>query len=644
MRALIWREIRALRNPALIGVGIALALGLLVTRGLWGAPSEAAIGQTLRVLFVGWAVLIPLAGLMLGCNMIAQERARREEPFSHSWPVSASAAWAAKLIVGLGALVVFAVLLAAADVLVAELVAEGMHGYTVQEHGDWERALQWAPLPAAIALALFGIGLLMSTIRPSPFEALASAIIAIILLIVALGYLFLDFIPQRWGPEIGLWPTIPPAGMGTYVAAGLMLFVACAVGSYLGFTRTRPLQFGRRMWSALGWGSGLTVLMVVLLPIGVRFFGEPRPDDITMIAEAQTSPDGRWTSITDAWGVQNATPARLWIMSADGTDLRCISRWPVRADAEWQHPRWLPFIWGPSWAEESIVTRGQWIWAWDMEQMAARKLPHPPHDLSSYLPMSISPDGRYFMGNWIIRLDDLSAEPIPLPRNANFAGWGPEPDRVYLTLPGREGAHESVWSMRLPDGGDLRRFAEAPDDRDWGARVSPDGRWVRWSHYAGQDHTMVLEEVASGGEWTFGHAQSIYHGWSPDGRFLWFRDPGGHCTVPLTEEPTRRRVDLPEPWWPWRNVVHWSVDGDRCAFAASRSRGRAPYRQLAVFVANADGTGARMVCRGEPEGDPMHPAIAGWREDGRVVVVEDYRTLVAIDPETGERAVVFEVR
>ncbi len=633
MKALIVRELRALKIPALVVLAV-----LIVALAL-----EAPIGRAAPNGF--WYVLLPLVGFAMGCWLIARERSARETEFSNSWPVSRRQVWWAKLIVGL-----LAIVLVYAIVLGAALALPGM-----QVSGFLLSPSDIGPLRVitdhlAPTIALFGLGLLMSTIRPSPFDAMGASLLAAVLLLVGLWFAFCEFVPQHWGPQIGLWPLNPPVSMVAYIAFAVMLCLACAIASYVGFTRTLPLQFGRRTWLTLGAGVALTVVMIGALPVGLWLFGEPGLEDIRAIMWAQTSPDGRWIAFDDVTppprhaedgsGVQQWSECyRLWIVRGDGGDLRCVARWPVRITADWESDRWLPFAWGPSWSDSFMANQGRWLWTWDMERMAPRKLPHPPDDAEEIGRLTVSPDGEYLMGAKLLRLGEHSRKiDAELPLGGHFAGWGR--NRAYVDV--AKGGREALWAITLPGGG-LKRVAEAPDTGQWGASVSPDERWIAWSQYDGERSTLVLEETATGREWKFEGLSRLWHGWSPDGRFLWSRGPSGYRVIPLATEPTDRAMELPVGSPGLHCHMHWSPDGGWCALAVQEER-EGNHRRRAVLVAKADGGNLHQVAASPGRVALGMWQLVGWLADGRVVILEEHTRFVAIDPDTREREVVFEVR
>jgi len=635
VKALIVRELRALKGPALAVGALMALLWIALARAVLGADASVELtGERLFLILVAWGVLLPIAAMGLGARLIARERAHREVEFSASWPVSRARAWAAKLAVGLSALAVLIGLAWLAVVASSSLLQRAEDAGALTLGGPLAPP---ALVVVAIAVALFALGLLMSTIRPSPFDALGSGLLAALVLLIGLGIVYADIVPQRWGPQIGLWPMDVAGSASAYAAFAIMFAVACAAASFLGCARTLPLQFGRRSWLTLGVGAGLTLVAVVLLPLGLWRFGEPTAADIRAITWAQTSPDGEWVWFADGVG-NSPVPerSRLWIVRTDGTGLRCIARAPVQGWGEWNAQRWLPFIWGPRPEQTFDPDVREWVWAWDMERMVARVVPTLPGSRGR-TGLQVSPDGRYLLAEAIFALgDDIRLREAQLPSGASFAGWGNgcayfEDDRA-------------LWALGLPGGG-LTRVADAPGEGQWGARVSPDGRWIAWSRSGIVEAAfgMVLTDMRGEVRGRFPAVRiAEREPWSPDGRFLWACDSLRFLVVGLGEEPTIAEVDAPEGWHMFGPTVRWSADGRTCAVWYARGFGAPPH--VAWFVANADGSGLRKIAEPPGETPPWPWSMVGWTAAGRVAVIEDARRIVAIDPDTSEREVIFESR
>jgi|GEM_PF-4735536 len=330
------RNLRALRTPVIV-VLVAIALSL-VSDAVWFFGGEGERGKPDPV----WYLLLPLMGWGLGCWLLARERSAQEVEFSNAWPVSRARAWAATVLSGLTVL--------AALLLLVSVVGAGLDwtwaGQVLDEaRGDYAGAV-W--LLIAATLVLFALGLLMSTIAGSPFEAVGLSFVAGLVAGIGLWLVFLDFIPTRWGPQLGLWPEDLRYSATAIVAYAGMLTLAFGGASYLGYTRAPALEARRRTWLSLGAGVGLALVATVLFPLGVWLLGQPSPGDINEITWATTSPDGGWMcfSAAEPEGPLGRKRSRLWMMRPDGSGLRCIARGPQpgTASSAWEHPRWLPIM------------------------------------------------------------------------------------------------------------------------------------------------------------------------------------------------------------------------------------------------------------------------------------------------------------
>jgi hypothetical protein len=640
------REMRALKTPVLMGAGALLALLLLqvlLTPEHWGR--EAATNGL-------WYYVLPLMGLMIGCLLIARERTQREIEFSHSWPVSRRQIWAAKLIVGLLATaVIFAVVMSVALAL----------------PGSWLLRYMLSPremtAPAVVlellapTVLLFGLGLLMSTVCPTPFNSIGASMLTVLLLAGGVWFTYTGFVADRWGPALGFWPPDIGASASVFVALAVMLGIAGAVASYLGFTRTLPLQFIRRLWLTLGVGLGLTVVVAALLPLELWLFGEPNAEDISSIGWGQTSPDGRWIAFNDEaaqayYGedggrhISGTQRYRAWIIRTDGSGLECIGRWPAAFVGSWQHQRWLPLHWRGSDREAGKEFR----WVWDAERMRLRKLPTPLGNwqVNASQTLQTSRGGRYLLlYPHIISLDDeFVLTRAQFPDDAEFAGWASDDSRIYFVSshkPDGNFGPKALWAMSLPGGG-IERVQVSPSATVTSCSVSPDGRWVAWSKSSPEDQRYLIVQSYPDGETTARFEGAALPrppwGWSPDGRFLWARAYWKWTVISLGEELSARQVG---PDWSetlTARDLHWSVDGSRCIFACGRAS--AEGWQHAAFVANADGSGMRKIA-GSPSRAPfLSWGLAGWSDDDRVVLREDLRLLVAIDPDTLAREIIFE--
>jgi len=646
VKQLIVRELRALKTSAIVGTVGLLALMVLEALLTHKTSSQPTIANG------PWYYALPLVSFMIGCRLIARERTQREIEFSHSWPVTRRQVWVAKVLAGMGVVCAIYVVVIGVGLIVA---------------GSWLVNYMLSPdiaLVSAVVLdqiaptiLLFGIGLLMSTFCPSPFNAMGTSFLALLLVGVGVWFTYTGFVAERWGPVIGFWPPDIGASAGGLVALAIMLGIGGVVASYFGFTRTLPLQFTRRTRVTLGLGVTLTVMAGALLPLGLWAFGEPEVEDIASIEWGQTSPDGRWIAFDDrtpqaqydkdgSHYTSGTQRYRSWLIRADGGGLRCIGRWPMGFTGIWSHQRWLPLHWRGS---ERELTRDS-VWMWDAERMQMRRLPRPPRSgMDDSSPAArTSPGGRYVLVHpHIISLgDEFVLADARLPDDAEFAGWAPDDSHIYFVSSRKQDGDfgpKTLWSMSLPGGG-LELLQVSPDTTASYCSVSPDGRWVAWSRSHPVDERHLVVQSYPGGETTARFEGAAVPrppwGWSPDGRFLWTRAGGQWTVISLDEELSARQVG---PDWSETMTardLHWSVAGNRCVFACMR--GQDEERHRAAFVANADGSDMRKIADVSPSALYWSWLLVGWSDDDRVIVREEYRRFVAIDPDTLQREVIFE--
>jgi hypothetical protein len=216
----------------------------------------------------------------------------------------------------------------------------------------------------------------------------------------------------------------------------------------------------------------------------------------------------------------------------------------------------------------------------------------------------------------------------------------------------REPAHFGIYSARL-DGSDVKALATSPDREMTHPRISPDGKHIVFTRYnnrgkdgkatedGGYENTeiVVMNLDGSGLEVVVPPKRGIFAAngcWTPDGKSLIYISTDGSpairqidlATRRITRVPTPAELKLPtDPHWE-RNKVVFPVKA-------------APDSADALWVMNADGTGARQVTRPrrrngdravglygdfDPKLSPDESKVAFMRIDGgeswRVMVVD----------------------
>jgi Tol biopolymer transport system component len=662
MKALIWKEWRALGTRAILA--LIMTTVLVTTLAVRHAGDE-----DLRAgLIIGvCAIALPLLSAGLGCFMLARERARGELCFSSSWPASKGQAWAAKLVAGLAVLVVgYAVTAGLALACGGEVLTNRVLG----------SPLWWVPvvvLHAAACFMLFGVGFALSGIRTGPFDALLSSLLALMLVSVGLGFFLGDWVPRRWGPQLGICVfeegTFPGAlgSVGAVILGGI-----CIVASAFGAVSGPPLAFGRKHWRTVILGLALGVIALPLMLIGVRVLGEPRPEEMRLLAWASSSRDGKWIALADVGRRQRIEradyylegPRRLWVMRSDGSGLRCAARWPMQW-AEWSpDSRWLVVKWGRGATAGPQADAGNWLWIWDAQRSALHKMPWRWREgYSTGGVWLASPRGKYLLNG--LDFVRLGAEPrlVPaeLPQSAQMSsalvGWSEDETSFYFSQSSRKTGRIELWSADLPSGGNLRRVAQGPEGRTGSVRTSPDGKWVAWvlrqdERRPGEQHSVddtVLENLEDGRQIHLEGLRPWGAPWSPDMRCFWVTDQESVTVVGLPEGRVLRTLTGQRLQGTPQSLA-WSPDGKRRLVQAvvrhQDARGYTGGSDNALWVANADGSGLKRVAQWSEEARPMlaHTARspAGWAGDGKVLMLEQERRLVAIDPDSGDREVILE--
>jgi len=656
MKALIWKELRALRMPAI--VVFAMMLGGTALHRWWALPTRnQSLTQSLA-----WVLVVPILSLGLGCVMVARERVRGELAFSNLWPAPRAQIWAAKLIVGLGLLVaLYGLLVALSACFDTEFFYEEVMG------SCWpggRLAPPYIPLvwpTAAGCFMLFGLGFMASGVRPGPFDAIMVTSFLVILLTVAVGFLVTDPIPQRWGPTLGMYLLDPRTSWVPLAAAATVLGAIGIVASAFGALGAPPLAFGHRHWRTVGLALPLAVAAGPLLLVGVRLFGEPQPADIGRIEWAECSPDGRWVSFYDTPKAEadgkhvtyGTPPYRLWLMRSDGSDLRCLARWPVLW-GEWSpDSTWLAIAWGTANAD-AFSDAGRWFWLWDVARQRLHKVPRRVrrgYDWSD-LRYTISPRGQYlYLAPEFVRLgESLELVAAELPKQAQgLPAWGRDDGSYCFWAALKRGETKALWAADLPSGGNLRRIAVAPMQGISSTKVSPDGKWIAWSRRRKPGFSygdIVLENLVDGRKVRLEHLSSMYEPWSPGMAYFWASGEGGLRVVNLAEGRVVRTFTAAELRGnPYGFALSWSPDGKRRLFralSAAEPDEENQVRLANLWVANADGSGLRSIAEWSGVYAYFDRKPGGWTEDGKVVMVEHQRRIVAIDPETRERKVIFE--
>jgi len=641
MKALIYKEFRELLAPALTVVLVASVL-LLVE--YWRGP---LVDDEQRVLAGVFFMLgVPLLGLLAGSHTLAHERGRGSEAFQGSFPVSRGAIWAAKLCTGLLMLAVVYLLLYTVAFVTEP---EGARAFS-QPFPQFGTSMIF--LHAATTFFLFCLGFFLSGMRKNPFEANMVALLAGLLLVVLWIFLAADVLPRFFGPQLGILYNTPsfstPAILATVLGLGLL------VASGYGYMASLPLAYSKRLWRTTIAGAILCLAIIPAFFVGVRYLGEPGPEDIGWAEPAEVSPDGEWVMFYD-WRGSRGTPDRpdrLWRMRPDGTELKCLARQPV------EFAVWLPdskrvFIsWGDRDANFHFLPRTylEWNWLIDVADGKATSLPALEY-VENEAPQ-FSSQGTYMSyGANLVRVKpELVLLEMQLPQKATVVGWEEDESGIYFSY--SKNNRLTLARAALPSGSPLGVAVGQPPEEAQSIKLSPHARWVVWGTRATKPATAVatLENLGSGARlevagWPAGRA------WSPDEQYVWMWTSGRQMVVvdlahlrvvkefgtsDFSGEETLR-------------LCHWSLDGKRVTLATqkvvqdkaeSRREEIVEWGPIHLWVTNADGSGLRRIAEIRTS-ELAFSVIAGWTADGQIIVTVEKRKIISIDPDTGAQTEIF---
>ena len=420
MRALIRKELRELFWPTVIAAGLFAIAG--------GLRWKYAEGAVLTVL---WLIAMPVIGLLMGSQAVAKEMTHRTQEWQNLWPVSRGRWWAAKLVSHFAGLAVgFAVVGLAANAI-----------------GRWPSDGPGSPPPlaplvimdAGVTLLLFALGVLMSTLRPKSFEALGLALLAGILMTTGWFMVSGGYLPERFGPRLGI--SSADSRPGAVLAIGIVLGLACLVAAGWAASSTPVMSVGRRNLRGGLAALGLCIAALPCLLLGGLYLSPPETPDFWNMQDVSMSPDGRLIAFTGEKGWNQGNYGHnLWVMDLDGTGPRCVARGP----AVWAY-KWVPgshrivCLWGMANQQEDRDHPDQWLWLLDARHGPISKLPIvlSSSRFASYVPLFVSPKGAYLLvGNdlWDLRTT-RQVGTLPVPFGHNLWLWSFDESAIYVSRP-----------------------------------------------------------------------------------------------------------------------------------------------------------------------------------------------------------------
>jgi Tol biopolymer transport system component len=284
-------------------------------------------------------------------------------------------------------------------------------------------------------------------------------------------------------------------------------------------------------------------------------------------------------------GVPWSPDKELWVMNADGSDARRLSR----------IASWGPHAWSPDGKKIAFMRDTRAIYVVNADGSGQRRLRSKTFDGPVW-----SPDGRKIAFTargpgtgsggdvYVMNADGSGERNLTRTPGTDFRpAWSPD-GRTIAFVSDRDGNWD-VYVMNA-DGSDQRNLTRDPaTDIPFSSLAwSPDGRTIAWaSERDGNFDIHVMNADGRGRRnLTRTAGGGIFPAWSPDGRRIAFvRGRGNNSDIYVmnADGSGTRRLAEGGNWAP-----DWSPDGRKIAFAGPGSE---------IYVVNADGSGQRALTR-----------------------------------------------
>lgn len=326
MKTLLAKEARALAVPTVAAMFVYVALAVVITL-------YSSRGSMTPTLIVG-TLLMPLIALLLGSWAFSNNGGGQPVvEWESAWPLSRGRVWAAKVISYVVALGLIQTVCAGVPTLL--MVSRQGMPLTMLPHlisGSWRYAgsPQFCFVLMVLAVSLMFSGAMRKSVAALSISALVVGLLSFFYLI-AIGV----WIPQAFGPKLG----IAQGYMGSRAIVGCTLLMGAILlwSSLRGIKATLPLAYHRRLMMTVRHAGLLTLVALPLFAGIVLWSVAPNPKDLKAVGTPTVSPDGHWLAFLGGRYAGFPSPGYgVWIMSVDGTGLKCVGRGPV------QSVRWLP--------------------------------------------------------------------------------------------------------------------------------------------------------------------------------------------------------------------------------------------------------------------------------------------------------------
>jgi ABC-type transport system involved in multi-copper enzyme maturation permease subunit len=631
MRVLIDKELRELVPMAVFLLAIAAAIGSLDLLYNWRV--DHCLGISLSLCYV-LAYGIALLG---GANAVGRE-SRDNLAFLASWPVRRGTIWLVKFALNLGIAALTAALCFAICLDLVR-IAGYSNAQLAQLVGDLGPFLLIALWFFAFALTFF-----WSTMVRIPIAAVGLAFPTAVVLTVGLSYILESYLPDFWGPWLGLNPSRLEGAqwnlLAGYIVAGvgLVAFAASAVA----FLRTPMLESKRRVFLGLAWLLGMTLAFVVL---GAATYAVATRPSLADVAEVAMDRAGQHLVLRSLGRGSGVWAADL----AGGGEPRLLARGDTQLSVGWAGGPLLP-----------VYTSGGDAGLW-LVDLRTREMRHVGRYVSA-----TSPSGRLLC---VATSDGLAVQDVDgravlnLRVNALQVAFSLDDRHVYAWRPsnGRlpPGEERSKLLTRIDlTTGQSATVADVPGSAGL-INFSPSGRLActivtRGAGRAAVQYLVVID-LQTGKQSPFPDLYPTGMGWSGDDRYVWAeihgspRNPNREfriidtrtMTVVRSLGPTEMLAAAGPPMTAagaaqQSTLAPQQLRNGLIYFASGPPFSADP--QKILWVARPDGTGLRLVCRD-------HRRWLGVDAAGDLVFWDHHSPtrikITLLDPSTGHERPLF---